>query len=176
MCRTPDETLCWNPSPTSLTRRPPGKPKTMLVSRVNQNLKELQPQLYLSSQAVQTIIHDRVQRKHLTKSKSTVLTNGRMCNWLLWLLYHPSLSVICHFLPLPIVCHSLYIIICNFPLSVIAHWLSLPIVLHTHCLLFPIVCSSTLFAVPHCHSLSGIPHLLSFTILSTSNRIPTRGQ
>ncbi len=38
-----------------LTKRPPGEPKTTWISRINQDLKEISPKFYLSSQVLQAI-------------------------------------------------------------------------------------------------------------------------
>ncbi len=92
--RLPTETPAQQALQESIrpTKRPPGNPKTTQISRVNQDLKEekkkrkkedlkeIRPKLYLSSQALQTITQDRDQWRHLTKSKSAVPTNGRMRN------------------------------------------------------------------------------------------------
>ncbi len=82
MGRASKQTPCWHSAqqalPESLcpTRRSPGKPKTMWVSRVKQDLKELEPKLYIRSQALQAITHYRVQGRHLIISKSAVPTKS----------------------------------------------------------------------------------------------------
>ncbi len=42
-----------------ITRRPPGKPKTTCVSRVNQDLKEIGLNLYHGSQVLKNITNNR---------------------------------------------------------------------------------------------------------------------
>ncbi len=101
------------------------------------------------------------KQKHVTKYQYCLSSS---------IVYHSSLSVICHCLSFAIFCQYPLSIIHYFQLFVIAHWLSLPIVFIPHCLSFPTVCRSTLFAIPHflsfptvCHSsLFGICHYLSF--------------
>ncbi len=97
----------------------PGKSKTMWVSRVNQDFKELRPKLYLSSQALQTTTYDKVQWRHMTKSKNVVLTNDVMHNWLL------LLPIVCHF-PLSIISNCFHPHWLSFPLYVILSWLPFP--------------------------------------------------
>ncbi len=62
------------------TKRLPGKPKTRWFSQVNQDLKEINPKLYLGSQTLQAITQNRDQWRHMTKSKSAVPTNSGTCN------------------------------------------------------------------------------------------------
>ncbi len=57
------------------TKGPPGKPKTTWISRANEDLKEIDPKLYLGSQALQAIKQNRDQWRHMTKSKSAVQSN-----------------------------------------------------------------------------------------------------
>ncbi len=82
LMRLPVETSVQQASQESLcpTKRPPGKPKTTWISRVNQYLKEISSKLYLSSQALQAITQDRDQWRHMTRSKSALPTKGRTHN------------------------------------------------------------------------------------------------
>jgi hypothetical protein len=58
------------------TKRPPGKPKTTWVSRMNMDLKELSPQLKLGSEKLRVVTSDRAKWRALTKGESAVPTNG----------------------------------------------------------------------------------------------------
>ncbi len=79
------------------------------------------------------------------------------------IVYHPSLSVICHHLSFAIFCQYPLSVIHYFQLFVISHCLHTPLFAIPHCLSFPTVCHSPLSVILHCHySLFGICHCLSF--------------
>ena len=62
------------------TRRLQCKPKATWISRVNQDLKELKPELKLGSETLSNIAGDREVWRSLIGAKSAMLTNGGMHN------------------------------------------------------------------------------------------------
>ena len=72
LMRLPEETPARKSLEEALrpAKRPQGRPKTTWISRTNKDLKEIQPNLNLSSKTLETVANDREQWRGLIHSEA----------------------------------------------------------------------------------------------------------